>query len=87
MPTRKPDDLPPGQGEFMAAMLRTLTRGYGDWILSAIVALFIAFLVGTLRWAYDGVRLGPGGDFLSLLGLWLVCYWAVALVSKAFGRG
>jgi len=87
MPANKPDDLPPSQGEFMVAMLCTLTRGYADWILSAIVALVIAFLVGTLRWAYDGVRFGPGDDILTLLGPWLVCYWAVSLASRLFARG
>jgi hypothetical protein len=83
MPEKKPDGQPPTEREIFAKIAETFIKEYADWILSAIAAVFLAFVIGILRWDYDGLRFGSRRDALSLLGVWVLCYWAVSLALKA----
>jgi hypothetical protein len=83
MPEKKPDREPPTEREILAKIAETFIKNYADWILSAIVAVLLAFMIGILRWDSDGLRFGSRRDTLSLLGVWVLCYWAVSLALKA----
>jgi hypothetical protein len=51
MPKKQPDGQPPTEREILAKIAETLIKEYADWILSAIAAVFLAFVIGILlRW-------------------------------------
>jgi hypothetical protein len=52
------------------------------WVLGGILAIFMAFIIGVLRWTYEGPAFGYRYETLSLLGVWLLCFWAVAFVLR-----
>lgn len=58
-----------------------------DWILSALVAVFMSFILGVLTWKYDGPGFRYPYGALSLLGVWLLCYWSVLLARKLWKAG
>lgn len=51
-----------------------------QWLLAAVVAVPLAFILGALRWKYQwdlGFSIPYTGRPLEILGLWLLCYWGV----------
>jgi hypothetical protein len=74
-------DTPPTNGDVVRKWIEQLKRGGSDWILAALVALFIAFGVEILQWTgRDGLAFRHSHGWLALFGLWLICYWAVVLL-------
>jgi len=77
------DKLPPTNGELVTQQALAALRGrYADWLLSALLGIFMAFIVGVLKWDYEGPRFRYPYNLLSLLGVWLLCFWAISLTRK-----
>lgn len=63
--------------------IRALLKGpFSGWALGALLAIFMAFIIDVLKWTYDGPAFRYPHGVLSLLGVWLLCFWAVTLARK-----
>jgi len=82
MPDPKPP--PPTNGEAIARWVEArLREGGADWILGALLAAFMAFVVEVLQWrSYDGISFRHNHGWLALFGLWVLCYWAVLAARR-----
>jgi hypothetical protein len=76
--------LPPVANPQIDALKRLLNyRPFADWLLAALVAIFMAFVVEVLQWRnYDGIAFRHNHGWLALFGLWLLCYWAVLAARR-----
>ena len=59
--------------------MKQLVSAGANWSASAFIAVFLGFVVEVLKWNDLVSSSGFGVGVLSLLGLWLICYWAVVL--------
>jgi hypothetical protein len=55
-----------------------------NWLGSMMLAFFVAAGIGIMRkdWDLDEWHFARGHGWLSFLGLWLLCYWAVLAARR-----
>jgi hypothetical protein len=80
-------DTPPKKGNVARKWIEQLNRGAADWILAALLGVFVGFVAEVLQWtSHDGVAFRHSHGWLALFGLWLICYWAVRLVRRLWAN-
>jgi hypothetical protein len=68
--------------EIADAFARGDFSGVADLLLGVILAAFMAFATGVLTWRYGRPDSGYRYGFLPLLGVLLLCYWAVLAARR-----